>query len=376
MYKEGLRPAWVEIDLKALENNIKIIQSRVAPGCDVCGVVKANAYGHGMKECARIMEKNGIHTFGVSTLAEAIELREMGVKGRVIMLGLTPALFADTVLEYDILTGFIDLSFVKALSDEAVRRGKTAEVWAVIDTGMGRIGYQAKDPAIIEEIVEASKMPGIRVVGIFSHFATADEADRSFTDKQEHRFNNVRNALMDRGLSFELCSLANSPATMDRPSSHFDLCRPGGIFYGRYQSGVTFVEGIEPVLSFRANIVQLKNIPEGDSVSYERSFIAGRPSTIATLGFGYADGIPRPWSKVGRAIVNGQYAPFAGHICMDQCMLDVTDIPNVKLGDEVTIIGKSGGLEVRAEDLADALGTIGNDITCNCDSRLPYVYIE
>ncbi len=376
MYKEGLRPAWVEIDLRALDNNIKIIQSRVSPGSEVCGVVKANAYGHGVIECVRIMKQNGIKTFGVSTLAEAIELRDAGEEGRIIMLSLTPAIYVDTVVEYDIMTGFVDLSYVKALSDEAVRRGKTVEVWAVIDTGMGRIGYQAKDPNAIEEIVEASKMPGIKLAGVFSHFATADEEDRSFADKQEHRFNHIRNALIERGLSFYLCSLANSPATMDRPSSHFDLCRPGGIFYGRYQSGVTLVEGIEPVLAFRANIVQLKNVPEGFSVSYERSFITQRPSTIATLAFGYADGIPRPWGKVGKAIVNGKFAPFAGHICMDQCMLDVTDVPNVKFGDEVTIIGKSGGLEIRVEDIANALGTIGNDITCNCDSRLPYVYIE
>lgn len=297
MFKEGLRPAWVEIDLKGLENNIKIIQSRVSPGSQVCGIVKANAYGHGVLECVRIMQRNGIHTFGISTLSEAVQLREAGVRDRIIMLGLTPEMYVDTVVEQDIMTGFTHLSYAKALSEEALRQGKVMEVWAVVDTGMGRIGYQARDPQAIEEILAVSRMPGLKLAGIFSHFSTSDFEDRSYADKQEIRFNHIREALMEKGLSFYLCSLANSPATMDRPSAHFDLCRPGGIFYGRYQSGVTLVPGIVPVMSVKANIVQIKNVPEGFSVSYERSLITKRPSTIATLAMGYADGIPRPWWK-------------------------------------------------------------------------------
>lgn len=376
MFKEGLRPAWVEIDLKGLENNIKIIQSRVSAGSQVCGIVKANAYGHGVLECVRVMQKNGIHTFGISTLSEAIQLREAGIKDRIIMLGLTPEMYVDTVVEHDIMTGFTHLSYAKALSAEAVRQGKVMEIWAIVDTGMGRIGYQARDPEAVEEIVAASQMPGLKLAGVFSHFSTSDFEDRSYADRQEARYNHIRDILMDRGLSFYLCSLANSPATMDRPSSHFDLCRPGGIFYGRYQSGVTLVPGIVPLMSVKANIVQLKNVPEGFSVSYERSLITKRPSTIATLAMGYADGIPRPWWEKGHAIVNGHFAPFAGVICMDQCMLDVTDVPNVKLGDEVTLMGSSGGLTVRAEDIAEGVGTIANNITCGCTVRLPYVYLE
>lgn len=376
MFKEGLRPAWVEIDLKGLENNIKIIQSRVSPGSQVCGIVKANAYGHGVLECVRIMQRNGIHTFGISTLSEAVQLREAGVRDRIIMLGLTPEMYVDTVVEQDIMTGFTHLSYAKALSEEALRQGKVMEVWAVVDTGMGRIGYQARDPQAIEEILAVSRMPGLKLAGIFSHFSTSDFEDRSYADKQEIRFNHIREALMEKGLSFYLCSLANSPATMDRPSAHFDLCRPGGIFYGRYQSGVTLVPGIVPVMSVKANIVQIKNVPEGFSVSYERSLITKRPSTIATLAMGYADGIPRPWWEKGRVILNGHYAPFAGVICMDQCMLDVTDVPNVKLGDEVTLMGRSGDLQVLAEDIAGGVGTIANNITCGCDARLPYLYLE
>jgi alanine racemase len=376
MFKEGLRPAWVEIDLKGLENNIKIIQSRVSPGSQVCGIVKANAYGHGVLECVRIMQRNGIHTFGISTLSEAVQLREAGVRDRIIMLGLTPEMYVDTVVEQDIMTGFTHLSYAKALSGEALRQGKVMEVWAVVDTGMGRIGYQARDPQAIEEILAVSRMPGLKLAGIFSHFSTSDFEDRSYADKQEIRFNHIREALMEKGLSFYLCSLANSPATMDRPSAHFDLCRPGGIFYGRYQSGVTLVPGIVPVMSVKANIVQIKNVPEGFSVSYERSLITKRPSTIATLAMGYADGIPRPWWEKGRVILNGHYAPFAGVICMDQCMLDVTDVPNVKLGDEVTLMGRSGDLQVLAEDIAGGVGTIANNITCGCDARLPYLYLE
>lgn len=376
MFKENLRPSWVEIDLKALDRNIKIIQSRVSANSEVCGIVKANAYGHGVLECVRVMQENGIKTFGISTLQEAIQLREAGIETRIIMLSLVPEMYVDTVIKYNITTGFASIDYAKALSAEAVANGVVAEVLGIIDTGMGRIGYQAKDPEAITEIVEASTLPGIKVAGILSHFSTADHEDRTYADKQEKRFKHVRDALIEKGLDLYLCTLANSPATMDRPTSHYDLCRPGGIFYGRYQSGCTLVEGIEPVLSVKANIVQLKNVPEGFSVSYDRSLITTRPSTIATLAMGYADGIPRPWWEKGRAIVNGHYAPYAGVICMDQCMLDVTDIPNVHLGDEVTIIGKSGELQILAEDVAEGTGTIANNITCSCALRLPYVYIK
>ena len=376
MFKEGLRPAWVEIDLKALENNIKIIQSHVAKGSEVCGIVKSNAYGHGVLECVKVMQKNGIRTFGISTLSEAIQLRDAGLKDRIIMLSLVPEMYVDTVIKYNITTGFSSISYAKALSAEATKQKATAEVLGVIDTGMGRIGYQAKDPLAIEEIVAASKLPGIKVAGIISHFSTSDHADREYADKQERRFNFIRDALIARGLDFYLCTLANSPATMDRPSSHFDLCRPGGIFYGRYQSGCTLVQGIEPVMSVKANIVQLKNVPEGFSVSYDRTLITTKPSTIATLAMGYADGIPRTWWNEGHAIVSGRFAPFAGVICMDQCMLDVTDIPNVKMGDEVVIIGKGGELEIKAEDIGASCGTIANDITCGCSVRLPYLYMK
>jgi len=376
MFKEGLRPAWVEIDLKALDTNIKIIKERVSEGSAVCGIVKANAYGHGVLECVKVMQENGIKDFGISTLREAIQLREAGVKDRVIMLSLVPQMYVDTVVKYNITTGFTNIDYAKALSEEAIRQGCVAEVLGIIDTGMGRIGYQAKDPDTVMEIVEASTMPGIKVAGILSHFSTADHEDRTYADKQEKQFNHVRDALLEKGLDLYLCTLANSPGTMDRPTSHFDLCRPGGIFYGRYQSGCTLVEGIQPVLSIKANIVQLKNVPEGFSVSYDRSLITKRPSTIATLAIGYADGIPRPWWEKGHVIVNGHFAPFAGVICMDQCMLDVTDIPNVQLGDEVVIIGKSGDLQIRAEDIGEGVGTIANNITCGCDLRLPYVYVK
>ena len=376
MFKEGLRPSWVEIDLKALDRNIKIIQSRVAEGSEVCGIVKSNAYGHGVLECVKVMQENGIETFGISTLCEAIQLREAGISGKIIMLSLVPEMYVDTVIKYNIITGFTSIDYARALSAEAVKQGAVIEVLGIIDTGMGRIGYQAKDPDTITEILEASTLPGIKVAGILSHFSTADHEDRTYADKQEKRFKHVHDSLIEKGLDLYLCTLANSPATMDRPTSHYDLCRPGGIFYGRYQSGCTRVEGIEPVLSVKANIVQLKNVPEGFSVSYDRSLITERPSTIATLAMGYADGIPRNWWEKGHTIVKGNYAPFAGVICMDQCMLDVTDIPNVHLGDEVVIIGKGGDLQIFAEDVAEGTGTIANDITCGCSVRLPYVYVK
>ncbi len=372
------RPAWVEVDLGRLDSNIKIVLSRVAPGAKALGVVKADAYGHGMKEVYKVMKENGIDDYGVATLPEAMELREYcDPKDRIYIFSLVPDMYVDNVCKYKAVTLIENLGYAKALSAEAQRQGVTVEVMGCVDTGMGRIGYQWDDPVCVEEIYEASKYPNLKMIGIFSHLSCEDYEDKYWSDRQEERFRSVLAGLEAKGLSMPLNSLANSPATCHRPHLHFGLCRPGGVFYGFYERSPVATPGIKNVLSVKANIVQLKNVPDNFSISYGRSGRTCRPSKIATLGLGFADGLNRAWGMGnGHVLVNGYYAPTIGRMCMDQFMIDVTEVPDVKVGDEVIIIGEDGNLHIFPDEFADKCNSTSWELACALAVRLPFKYIR
>ena len=372
------RPAWVEIDLRVLKKNIEIVQSRVTDGSQLLAVVKAECYGHGMKDCYPVFRACGVRNFGVATLGEAKEIRSFGDPAdRIVLLGLNHPALADKACEYNAVTLIADKNYAKALSDEAEKRGQTVEVLGCVDTGMGRIGYQWDDPAAVEELYAASQLPGLDMIGIFSHLACEDLEDKSYSDLQQERFEKVLNALRAKGLELPLSSLANSPATSHRPQSHYGLCRPGGSLYGRYQGAFNRVEGIEPMMTVKAQIMQIKDVPEGFSVSYLRSGRTTRPSRIATLPMGYGDGLPRNWGAGrGYVLIGGRRAPIIGNICMDQFMIDITDLPDVKLYDEVVIIGRSGGEIILLGDIGKACGILSNEVSLGMQLRLPYKYIK
>ena len=372
------RPAWAEIDLRVLKRNIEIVQSRIADRSRMLAVVKANCYGHGMKECYPVFHACGVRDFGVATLSEAKELRSLGdPSDRIVLLGLNHPDLAGLACELNVVTLIADLDYAKALSDEAAKRGQTMEVMGCVDTGMGRIGYQWDDPAAVGELYAASQLPGLNMIGIFSHLACEDLEDKSYSDLQQERFETVLNALRAKGLELPLSSLANSPATSHRPQAHYGLCRPGGSLYGRYQGAFNRVEGIEPVMTVRAVILQIKDVPAGFSVSYLRSGRTTRPNRIATLPVGYADGLPRNWGAGrGYVLIGGRRAPIIGNICMDQFMIDVTDIPDVKLYDEVVLIGRSGEDIILLGDIGKACGILSNEVSLGMQLRLPYKYIR
>ena len=253
----------------------------------------------------------------------------------------------------------------------------TMEVMGCVDTGMGRIGYQWDDPAVVDELAEAASYPGLKMIGIFSHLSCEDFEDKYWSDLQHQRFEGVRKALEERGVDMSLSSLANSPATSHRQQLHYGLVRPGGSLFGRYQNCCVELPGIQPVMSIKANIVQLKSVPDNFSISYERSGRTSRPSKIATLGLGFADGLVRYWGAGrGKVIVNGCFAPTIGNMCMDQFMIDVTDVPDVKVGDECILVGSDGKLEIRIEEMGSVCSTLGNEITCGMPIRLPYKFIR
>ena len=378
MYKNALRPAWVEINLNNLDFNIKNIKAKIGDR-EMIGVIKADAYGHGSVKVAEVLRANGCKTFAVATLHEAVTLREAGAKEEIIILGLTPDMYASTIVDYDITPVVCNSENAAAFDAAAKAAGKTIKGLLAVDTGMGRIGYLADETDYaIEDVKKIQALDNFKIKGMFSHMSTADAADKTYSHQQEEKYNKFYEALTAAGIDIPFRTLANSASIMELPSVHFDACRPGIILYGRYPSDEVDVNqlAIKPVMSVKANIVHLKDVPENFSVGYGRKFISERPSKIATLALGYADGYPRPYSPFGKVLVNGCVAPLAGNICMDQCMVDVTDVPDVKVGDEVIIMGTDGKNTILADDIAKATGTINYEIVCAFGQRLPKVYVK
>ncbi|MBQ3465411.1 MAG: alanine racemase [Firmicutes bacterium] len=378
MYKEAMRAAWAEINLTNLDFNIKQIKNKVGRDVKITGIIKADGYGHGSVKCASVLKANGIDSFGVATLSEAIKLRKAGyTEEQILILGLTPEPYADILAEYDLTPVICGYSNAEAVNNAARRAGKTIECYIAVDTGMGRIGYNPEDPASIEDIKMITTLQHIKLVGLFSHFATADAADKNYAHMQENRYSGFYKALLKEDIVLPMRALSNSAAIMEIPTAHFNQVRPGIILYGLYPSDEVDRSAFEirPVMSVKANIVQLKKVPAGTSISYGRKWTAQKDSIIATIPLGYADGYPRPYSSKAEVIVNGVMAPITGNICMDQCMIDVTNVPYVRVGDEVTIMGRDGIYEVSADDIAAATGTINYEIACAFGQRLPKVYV-
>jgi len=379
MYKQANRPAWAEINLKNFDYNIKQIKNKVGQDKEIIGVIKADAYGHGSIECAQVLRENGVKTFAIAALSEAIKLREAGTKEEIIMLGLTPDMYSDTIVDYDIIPVLCDSENAKAFSEEALRKDKVVKGLIAIDTGMGRIGYLPKDiDKTISELKEMEKLKGFKIAGLMSHMSTADAFDKTYSYEQEEKFNFFYNALREANIHIPCRTLANSASIMDLPTIHYDAVRPGIILYGCYPSNEVNKNGlsIKPVMSIKANIIHLKDVPAEFSVGYGRKYISEKSSKIATLALGYADGYPRPYSKYAKVIINGVFAPIAGNICMDQVMVDVTDVPNVAVGDEAIIVGTDGTNTILADDIAEKTETINYEIICAFGQRLPKVFIK
>jgi len=378
MHKDALRPAWVEINLSNLDHNIKAVRSKIGENREIFGIIKADAYGHGAYEVSKVLKDNDINTFGVATIQEAIDLREKGVTDEIILVALTPDMYASEIVKYDITPVTCSYENAFEISKEAEKAGKTIWSFIVVDSGMGRIGFLPDDPNAISEIRKIARLSNFKIAGLFSHFATAGDADKSYANEQEHVYEEFIEKLKKAGIYLEFCTMANSGAIMQLEDSFYDAVRPGILFYGCYPSDEIDNGGllVKPVMSVKATIVQLKKIQPGVSIGYGRRFIAKRESLIATINVGYADGYPRLYSPNAKVIVNGVIVPLAGTICMDQCMIDVTDVPDVKQGDEVILMGSDGKNTISAEDIARAVDTVNYEILCSFGQRLPKVFVK
>lgn len=365
------RPTWAEIKLENLLFNLNQIKKAVGDSAQIMGVVKADAYGHGV-EIAELMQDEGISYLAVAFLDEAIALRQKGIdRCNLFVLGATLEDAIPELVEWDVTPGVYQYDFAKALSDYCLKEGCVHPVHIKIDTGMGRIGFRWDEAA--QQIEALSKLKGIKLEGIFTHFATADAADKTFTHLQLTRFAKLIKALSDKGIEIPLKHVENSAAIIDFDKTVFNMVRPGIILYGHYPSDAVKKEklALKPVMNFMTKIVHIKTIQEGDSLSYGRKFIAERERRIATLPVGYADGYTRMLSGKGaEVIIKGQRAPVVGNICMDQCMVDITDLHGIALYDEVELFGEN----IPAEELARKLGTISYELLCMVNKRVPRIY--
>ncbi|MBM7836000.1 alanine racemase [Clostridium sardiniense] len=369
-----IRPVWAEIDLDKIAFNMRNIKN-VAGDREVIAVIKADAYGHGAVELAEVLLENGASRFAVAIITEAIELRESSIKAPIMILGYTPIEFGEDLIKYDIEQTVYDLEYAKQLSEIALKMGKKAKIHIALDTGMGRIGFMPNEESL-NEVLEIASLDGIETVGIFTHFSTADEEDKEYTNYQFAKIQNFIKMLSNNGVNIPIKHVSNSGAIIDLPETYLDAVRAGIILYGYYPSNEVNKErlSIEPALTLKAKIGHVKKLEKGMYVSYGRTFKTERDSIIATLPIGYADGYSRLLSGKAKVIVNGKFANVIGRICMDQCMIDVTDVGEVKVGDEVIILGEDRDLKFNADDMAELIGTINYDILCMIKHRVPRIY--
>lgn len=371
-----MRPVWVEVDLDALEYNVKNIK-KLINNKDMIAVVKADAYGHGALDIIPTLIKNGVNRLAVAVITEAIEFRKKNINIPIMILGSTPLEYSEELINYDIEQTVFNLEYAEELSKIAVKMGKRAKIHIALDTGMGRIGFLQNEKSI-NEVEKICRLKGIDVIGIFTHFATADEENKEYSNYQFNKFTSFIKELERRGIHIPIKHCSNSGAIMDLPETYLDAVRAGIILYGYYPSNEVNKEvlDLKPVLSLKAKISHVKELDKDMYISYGRTFKTEKKSVIATIPIGYADGYSRLLSGKVKVIVNGKLANVVGRICMDQCMVDVTDVGNVKVSDEVTLLGNDGDIKFNADDIAEIMGTINYEILCMIKQRIPRVYIK
>jgi alanine racemase len=372
----GHRPTWAEIDLDALASNFRAVRARVGKGVKVMGVVKADAYGHGAAECAQRLEAEGAEWFGVATPEEGMALRRAGVSRPVLSFGGFWEGQAAACIEQGIVPVVYRADMAEALDAAARAAGVVADMHVKVDTGMGRLGVRFDEAAEFAERLREFR--NVRVDGLMTHFAAADEPRRDcFTEEQLRRFREAVAAFRARGHKPTFEHMANSAATFAHPETWGNMIRPGGVLYGLWRDvlpPLTDMPALRPVMSVRTHVTLLKRVHAGETLGYGCTFEAAREMLVATVPAGYADGYVRALSNRGRVVVRGRLAPVVGRVSMDLTLVDVTDVEGVGVGERVTLLGTDAGLVIPAEDLAQTAGTLSYEITCGISARVPRRY--
>lgn len=369
------RPTRVEIDLDALRFNLRQARERVGPACEILAVVKADAYGHGASGVAPALAAAGADQFGVALVGEGLALRRYGLLQPIVVLGGVFPGEEQDILKHDLQPALYDLDTARRLDAAARTNGMRIPCHLKVDTGMGRLGFR---PERLAEVLAALKgLSGVEVRGVISHLALADEPDQPFTSTQIERFQAVVAQVRDAGFAPRYLHLANSAAIYSRDLAGCNLVRPGVSLYGGL-TGTPFEQTVpqRPVMSFLSQVAQLKEVPAGEGISYAHRFVTQRPSLLAAVPVGYADGYNRILTNRGDVLIRGRRAPVAGTVCMDWILVDVTEIPYVAVGDRVTLLGRDGDECVTALEWADKIGTITYEVFCNISKRVPRVFVE
>lgn len=374
---QATKRTWAEINLSNLKHNYLALRGMLPRGCRFLGVVKANAYGHGAIPVAKKLVELGAEYLAVACLDEAIELRQADINAPILILGPTLPDFADELLQYDLTQSVQDLELAQALSAAAVKVGKMLKIHIKVDTGMSRLGFLCSEEGVdasVQEIVKACSLPGLEPEGIFTHFANAD-GDEAYTMRQFTRFMDALDKLAGCGVEFKIRHCAASAAVLNYPCTHLDMVRPGIAQYGHYPD--PSCEGLDgpgllPLMTLKTRVIAVRALEKGTCISYGCTHTLACDSRIAVLPIGYADGLERLLSDRGGVLLHGVRAPILGRVCMDLCMVDVTDIPDVHVGDEVIVFGP----ELPLEEKADVVGTIQYEMLCGISRRVPRVYTD
>lgn len=362
---------WLEIDLTVLQKNYQFLTQLT--GRLVMPVVKANAYGHGLEKVAECFEKAGAQWLGVARIEEALLLREAGLKARILVLGYTTPLRVAHAIKAGITLTVYDFAVVEAYAAQAHKLGEKLVVHAKIDTGMGRLGIQAHEADRFINAIQ--NRPDLKLEGIFTHFACADEPSKLYTSSQLEIFNRVIAQLEQQGIHPELLHASNSAGALMVPEAHFNLARAGITLYGLPPSHEVFIPAdIQPALAWKTRLISIKTLPPGHGVSYGFKYFTSREERVGVIAAGYGDGLRRqPGNQV---LIRGRKLPIIGSVCMDQCMVQLDELPEAAIGDEVVIIGRQGNAEISATDVADAWGTINYEVICGLAARMPRYYLK
>ena len=367
-----------EIDLDAILHNMDAMRGNIAKDTKIMAVIKADGYGHGAVEIAETIEKlDYLYGYAVATVEEGLILRNHGIQKPILILGYV---FPDQYVDM-IKAGIRPTVFTKEMAEKlsvaAASIGRDCKIHFAIDTGMSRIGYQVTEEAA-DEMAQLSKLPHIIVEGIFTHFAKADETDKAYTDVQIGKYNYMRDELKKRGVTFPIYHCSNSAGIIDIKKANMDLVRAGISIYGLYPSEEVEKKNVplRPAMELISHVSYVKTVPEGTPVSYGGTYVTEKETSLATIPVGYGDGYPRSLSNKGYVLIHGKKAPIRGRVCMDQFMVDVTDIPDVKFGDKVTLVGKDGDEFLPVETLSDLSGRFNYEFVCDLGKRIPREYIQ
>ena len=383
------RFAWAEINLAHLSHNLEIIKSFAASkDIKIMAVVKADAYGHGSVEVSRQAIKSGAYALGVVIVEEGVELRKSGITAPIYVLGESPPEAVEDAVRYDLIQGINSYESARFVSGQCGRIGRGVTININIDTGMNSIGINYRDA--VSQILKITALPDLRLESISTHFSCAGGRENSYTEQQWGRFNEIIKQVRDREIAVRFFHCANSAAFFKHRSMHLDMVRTGISMYGLNPYDEDYnnwldpeasgaVSNLKPVFSLKTRITFIKNVPGGEPISYCGTFKTGRDSIIATIPVGYADGYSRLLANKAMVLINGKPAPVVGNITMDQFMIDITDIArenNIGVGDEVILMGESGGQKITAEDIAKLMGTINYEVVCMFKKRIPRIYVR